>query len=260
MLDTESCGGNSGTSCQFNHYQIGGVDGSGRKIEQIVYLEPDKYIIYYIEGDYLKPYYIDAYEFFAPFSEAFQKKLAEIRYLNIKNDKQSEFVRSEIASAYYNALNGYNEVAIGELEVLSKKLNYRAYAWWFTTYAVLCGLLTIISFTLYFAKGETTIHHMIYCMTASSVGSLLVHVRKETNSGIATFLPSIAAYIYFLGSVVSGFVVYCVLKSNLLLGELGNDSVTMILVCFVAGYSEDIPLKLIDKIGAMLGANKEKEK
>ena len=246
--------------CPFNQFKIGEMDCSGRKIEQILYWEPSKYIIYFVEGEYTRAYYIDAYDFFAPFSEAFQKKLGVILSLNVKNEKQNDFVRQEIASAYYNALNGYNEVAIGELEVLKNKLNYRSFAWWFTTYVVLCALLGIISTTLYLLGENRSLYNLVYCMCASSIGSLLVHAKKESRTGIATFMPTIAAYIYFFTSIASGFIVYCVLKSNLLLGELSNDTTTMILVCFVAGYSEDIPLKLIDKVGAILGGSKTKEK
>ena len=61
-------------------------------------------------------------------------------------------------------------------------------------------------------------------------------------------------------SCESGILIYCILKSNLLLGEFSNNPATMILVCFVAGYSEDIPLKLMDKIGAMFGGDQLKGK
>ncbi len=260
MLETEVCGEVNGTICRFNHLKVGGLDSSGRKIEQIVYLEPDKYIIYFVEGEYLKPFYIDAYDFFAPFSEEFQEKLSEVRSINIRNERQNEFMRQEVASAYYNALNGYNKVAIGELEILKGKLIYRAYVWWFTTYAVLCILLTIITFTVHFISADESITKIIYAINASSIGGMLVHTRKENKAGITTFLPTMAAYIYFFASVVSGFLVYCVLESNLLLGGFSENRFSMILVCFVAGYSEDIPLKLIDKIGSLLDSSKTKDK
>ena len=50
------------------------------------------------------------------------------------------------------------------------------------------------------------------------------------------------------------------LESNLLLGGFSENKFTMILVCFVAGYSKDIPLKLIDKVGSLLDSSKTKEK
>ncbi|MEE1071319.1 MAG: hypothetical protein U0L26_02845 [Cellulosilyticum sp.] len=256
MLESEACGKN----CQFNRFKIGEMDGSGRKIEQIIYIESNKYMIYFVEKEYLKPYYIDAYDFFAPFSETFQKKLSEVQSINVKNKKKNEFIRHEIASAYYNAINGYNEVAIGELEVLKNKLMYRAYAWWFTTYTILCSIMATISLVLYLMQGMDLIDTLVYSMTASSIGSLLMHTRKDSEVGITTFLPSIAAYIHFLGAIVSGVLIYCILKSNLLLGEFSNNPATMILVCFVAGYSEDIPLKLMDKIGAMFGGDQLKGK
>lgn len=260
MNQTEGCGLNGYGTCQFNEYKTGGYDSSSRKIEQIVYLEPNKYMIYFVEKEYLRPYYIDAYDFFAPFSEYFQKTLSEIKEINVKNEPQNEFIRQEIASAYYNALNGYDEVAIGELKTLKNKLLYRAYAWWFTTYIVLCGMITIICGILHAVCPYEEVKQLFYCLTASCVGSLLVHSRKEMTTGLATFLPGIAAYINFFSAVVSGFLVYCILKSNLILGDLGNSKYTMLMVCFVAGYSEDFPLKLIDKIGHIMGEAQGKRK
>lgn len=257
MLGTDVC---KDGNCRFNQYQIGGLDSSGRKIEQIVYFEPNRYIIYFVEGEYLRPYYTDSYDFKAPFSAEFQKKLSEVMSLNVRNEKQNEFMRQEIASAYYNALNQYSEVALGELEVLKNKLTYRAYAWWFTIYVVLGALMTILSVTVHYLELQTDIREVIYCMTSSCIGGLLVHTRKEYKLGIATFLPAIAAYICFFASIGSGFLVYCVLKSNLILGGYGNDTITIILICFIAGYSEDIPLKLIDKVSNVFGGSQMKEK
>lgn len=259
MLETERCNASGKHNCLFNQYKIGEADSSGRRIEQIVYLEPNKYIIYFVEKEYLKPYYIDAHDFLAPFTERFQQTLSEIKEMNVKNDPQNEFMRQEIASAYYDALNGYDEVAVGALKTLKEKLLYRAYAWWFTTYAVLCGLMVIASVTMHFITTNVELHQLVYCITSSCIGGLLIHSRKQSETGLAAFLPSIAAYISFFSSIVSGFLIYCVLESNLLLGEFSENSYKMILVCFVAGYSEDFPLKIIDKISEIIGGGKIKK-
>lgn len=47
MLETEGCGLSGVDKCQFNDYKIGDYDSSSCKVEQIVYLEPNKYMIYH---------------------------------------------------------------------------------------------------------------------------------------------------------------------------------------------------------------------
>lgn len=246
--------------CCFDNYVIGEMDTSGREIEQVAFYEKSTYIIYFVKGDYLKAYYVDAYEFKAFFPERFQQLVGEIRSMNVKNEESNKFVRQGFASAYYNALNGYREVAVGELMNLKNRLLYRSYIKWLTTYLV-CNLLLIFgcSIVIYMAGGKW-VSEMSYCITSSCVGSFLTYTKQENDKVTEHYLPVIDAMITFFASCISGFLVYCVLKSNLLLGAFNENIYGMMIVCFVAGFNEDIPLKLLKNLTSMVENTKIKAK
>ena len=245
--------------CRFGGLKEGETDNGGRKIEQIVSLERGKYVIYFVQNDYLKAYYIGDYGFQPNFSSNFQQSLAEVRSYNVKNKKQNEFVRQTIASAYFNVLNGYENVAIRELLSLSNKLLYSTYVWWIVTYMGCCLLLIITCILLFFASSYTSINELMYCTTSSCIGSLLIYSQKEKTAVTRHYLPIIDSIIRFLSSAISGFLVYCILKSNLLLGTFSESIFGMILMSFIAGYSEDIPLKLLSGVTGMIVTQKEKK-
>lgn len=249
----------SGESCRLGWLKEGATDSGGRQVEQIVYVDQEKYVLYFVKNDYLKAYYIQDYTFEANFSNAFQQALLEIRSYNVKNEKKNEFIRQTIASAYFNVLNGYENVALRELESLGNKLFYQLYVWWIITYMIGCMLMIVTCVILPFISHYTRLNELIYCMTSSCVGSLLVYSQKEKTAMTRHYLPVINAIIRFLSSVISGFLVYCILKSNLLLGTFSESIFGIILVCFIAGYSEDVPLKLLSGISGMIVSQKEKE-
>ena len=255
--DPQLCGDNE--ECRLGWLKEGATDSGGRQVEQIVYVERGKYVLYFVKNDYLKAYYIQDYTFQANFSSAFQQALLDIRSYNVKNEKKNEFVRQTIASAYFNVLNGYEEVALRELESLSNKLFYQLYVWWIVTYMIGCLIMIITCIILPFISQYIRLNELIYCMTSSCIGSLLVYSQKEKIAMTRHYLPVINAIIRFFSSVISGFLVYCILKSNLLLGTFSESTFGIILVCFIAGYSEDIPLKLLSGISGMIVSQKEKQ-
>lgn len=254
--DVYSC--STSEECRFGWLKEGETDSGGRKVEQIVYVERGKYVIYFVKNDYLKAYYIDDYTFQANFSNTFQQSLSEVRSYNVKNEKKNEFIRQTIASAYFNVLNGYENIAIRELMSLSNKLLYRTYVWWIMTYMICCMVLVLTCAILFFVSHYTRINELVYCITSSCIGSLLVYSQKEKTAVTRHYLPVIDSIIRFLSSAISGFLVYCILKSNLLLGTFSESTFGMILVCFIAGYSEDIPLKLLSGVSSMIVTQKGK--
>lgn len=255
-MESENCGKNL---CKFDSYQVGEKDTSGREIEQIAYYEVHAYMIYFVKDDYLKAYYIDAYETKAYFQEEFQCLLGDIISMNIKNEENNQFVRQSLASAYYNAVSGYTKVAIGELKSLKNKLVYGCYLKWLTTYLI-CNLILISCCGLIlFIYHNALINEISFCIISSCIGSFLVYTKKENDRAGEHYLPIIDAIITFFASCISGFLVYCILKSNLLLGTFNKNSYVMMMICFVAGYNEDIPLRLLKNLSNMVTTSKEIE-
>lgn len=241
----------AGKECRFEWLQVGESDSSGRKVEQILYEERGKYVIYFVEKDYLNAYFVDDYSFYANLSKDFQEILFEVKSYNIKNKKKNEFVRQHIALAYFNALNGYEEIAIRGLNSLSNKLLYCCYVNWILTYLLCCLFLSGVCLFLSVMNYEVKMKEMTYCITSSCIGSLLIYSQKQRTGGAIQYLPIIDSLICFLSSCISGFLIFCILKSNLLLGSFKENIFGMVLICFIAGYSEDIPLRLLTALSNM---------
>lgn len=250
------CGPSEG--CRFAWLKPGESDNSGRKVEQILYEEPGKYVIYFVENDYLNAYFIDDYSFYINFSNTFQEILFEIKSYNIKNKKKNEFVRQHIALAYFNALNGYEEIAIRGLVGLSHKLLYHCYVYWILTYLSCCIALSSICLFLSYIQYEIQVREMAYCITSSCMGSLLIYSQKQKTGGNIQYMPIMDALIHFLSSCISGFLIFCILKSNILLGSFRENVFGMTLICFIAGYSEDIPLRLLAALSNMVLTSKDR--
>ena len=64
--------------------------------------------------------------------------------------------------------------------------------------------------------------------------------------------------ITFSASCINGFLIYCVLKSNLFLGIFNDSYYGMMIISFIAGYNEDIPLRLLKNITQMVESAKNK--
>lgn len=53
--------------------------------------------------------------------------------------------------------------------------------------------------------------------------------------------------VYFVFHLVV-WEVYSIIKSDILLGAFNNNIAAMIVISFISGFNEDLPLKLISKI------------
>lgn len=246
--------------CQFDTYKVGGVDNSGREIEQIVYYEMGNYIIYYVKGEYLRVYFANMYGEQFLFEESFLQLLGEIRAITIDNVKENAYVRQSLAIAYFDEVNSYHDVAIGELIGLKKKLTYKSYTKWLIAYMVcnVCLLLVCLLGTI--CSKNSCFQEITCCIASSCIGSFLVYVKKENEKLVIHYMPIVDAVISFSASCVSGFIVYCILQTNLVFGSLTDSYYSMIIICFVSGYSEDIPLKLLKSVSDMLGGGRDGEK
>lgn len=160
--------------------------------------------------------------------------------------------------AYYSAINGYTEVAIGELTNLKNRLMYGSYIKWLITYLICNGLLILYCFLVLVFGSNVAIGEISYCLVSSTVGSFLTYTKKENDKASEHYLPIMDALITFFASCISGFIVYCILKSNLVFGAFNESKYGMMLVCFIAGYNEDIPLKLLRSATDMIQNMKRK--
>lgn len=253
LIENEKC---QKERCVFDHYKIGSIDSSGREIEQIVHHEVGSYMIYLVKGDYLKAYLADSYEIRAYFSEAFQLLLSEIWTMNVENVKNNSYIRQSCASAYFNELNGYHQVAIGELTALKERLRHKSYTKWLTAYMVCNIILVIFCFLQSVYCSGAASQEIICCITSSCIGSFLIFTKKENGASTIHYLPVLDATISFFASCVSGFIVYCILQTNLIFSALTESNYSMMIICFISGYNEDIPLKLLNSISNIIGSGK----
>lgn len=190
------------------------------------------------------------------FEETFLQLLGEIRAVSIENAKENAYVRQSLAIAYFDEVNGYHEVAIGELTGLMKKLTYKSYTKWLIAYMVcnVCLLLMCLIGTICCKEG--CLQEITYCIASSCIGSFLVYVKKENEKMAIHYMPIVDAVISFSASCVSGFIVYCILQTNLVFGSLTDSYYSMMIICFVSGYNEDIPLKLLKSVSNIVGGGK----
>lgn len=255
FLDKETSKSDS-EYCRFAWINAGETDSSGRKVEKIIYKEPGQYVIYFVEEDYLNAYFIDDYSFYSNLSSDFQSILFDIQDYNIKNSPSNQFVRQRIALAYFNSLNGYDELAIRVLKALIHKIHYSIFVKWILSYLI--GTFTMIGLSIAVTLYSIPLSHVIYCMTSSCIGSLLFYSQMDRLSKTVQYMPIIDALVHLLTSQITGFLIFCILKSNLLFGAFSANAYGMILLCFVSGYSQDIPLKLLNKLSLMITTKVQK--
>ena len=84
--------------------------------------------------------------------------------------------------AYYSAINGYTEVAIGELTNLKNRLMYGSYIKWLITYLICNGLLILYCFLVLVFGSNVAIGEISYCLVSSTVGSFLTYTKKENDN------------------------------------------------------------------------------
>lgn len=248
-----------GKEYAFDHYKIGEMDTSGREIEQIAYYEYNTYIIYFVKGDYLKAYFVNGYGVKMNIGKDIQFLVGKIRSMNIKNEKENAFVRRSLASAYYNAVNGYSDVAMGELRNLRNKIVYRCYSKWLAAYLVCNVALVMLYAWIMFFVSDELVKDIASCITSSCVGSFLIYSKEENEHMVQHYLPTVDALITFFASCISGFLMYCILKSNLILGAFNESRYGMIMLCFIAGYNGDVPLKLLKSLTGRVMPTDKKE-
>ena len=106
----------------FDDYTVGGNDTTGKVIEKIIDHRETKYIIYFTKGNYIDAELHQGLDSGLVFSEKFLSLLTSISELHIPNKKKYSFVRIAIADAVKNLAQGYEELAISNLE---KSIRYK---------------------------------------------------------------------------------------------------------------------------------------
>ena len=108
----------------FDLYINGGTDIVGRKIENIIHKEAGKYVIYFVEEDYLNVAFHNESREQNP-DDAYFKIASEIDYYSTRlvNEKKNNFVRELLGSALFNYQIGNKNTAMEILNQLKMMLN-----------------------------------------------------------------------------------------------------------------------------------------
>ncbi|KDR95988.1 hypothetical protein SAMN02745945_01740 [Peptoclostridium litorale DSM 5388] len=258
-------------SYNFDAYKKGAKDTSGRTIEEIIDHVENRYILYFAEGDYIDAQFHEGEDSGITFSPEFEQLLADIDALNFENKKENSFIRQRIADAVVKEIRGYDEIACSILKKIAnppKSISIKKDSLNFLTSAGLCtGLLTIFTLLAYFDKLplvtlskdgsisfkfnnlESLLKNGLYCVEFSALGSLLYHLRNiYKNVDLTTVYPIRQGFIAFIQSSLSGILIYTIILSDLMLGAFKDNVAAMVVISFVSGFNEDIPLQLIAKI------------
>ena len=74
----------------------------------------------------------------------------------------------------------------------------------------------------------------------------LQNQRKHRDSLVINVLQ--IAVLDFVKSAISGILIYIIINSNIILGNFSENTLAILVIAFISGYNDDIPLKIIEKI------------
>lgn len=244
---------------EFSSYTINSEDKSGRKITEIKRFVEEKYILYFVEMNYLEVFCDVASNYDIKENSILTNKMTEVdKWVIGKNSKKKSlsFIREGFSNAYIAEFDGCTDAAILHLENLINKIkNYNLLKFMIGS-GIPVFLVSILSILIYYFNwfgDKIHIKNIIFCVTFSSLGSLFFHFmkyfyRKEYEHEIDT----ISGMLSFFKSAISGILIYIVIKSNLVLGIASENIFVIISLSLASGFNDDIPVKLIMKIADVI--------
>lgn len=238
-------------SYNFDDYKINGEDTAGRTIERILDHCENKYIVYFVKKQYLTPVFSDSEEFKINLTSEFEDCMSQIDQLPLKDKKKYSFVRVGIAEALKLELRDNHEAANRELQLLIQKIKAVKESEEFWTYFVVFSIATLVLSVLVFIDVNTIVlnKELATCILFSSLGSMLFNLqnqRKHRDSLVINVLQ--IAVLDFVKSAISGILIYIIINSNIILGNFSENTLAILVIAFISGYNDDIPLKIIEKI------------
>ena len=240
---------------RFSNFTTGSTDNDGRIISEVKRLVEEKYIFYFVEGNYLEVFSDVANNYPLDLSSDFTSKIAEVDGWvignNMKNKKLS-FVREGFSNAYIAEFDGHTTSAIQHLESLIDKIkNYHLQKFMLGSGlpVIFMSICSILIYYFNFFQNKMHIRNMCYCIGFSSIGSLFYHFmkyfyKKDFNHDIGI----ISGVLSFFKASISGVLIYIFIKSNLILGIASENIFVILALSLVSGFNDDIPVKLIMKL------------
>lgn len=162
----------------FDSYSNGVEDSYGRIIEEVIHHFEGKYIIYFVENDYINAHFIDSDDANIVFSEKFESLLSEIDLMNLNNTKRNMFVRINIAEAVLKELRNHDELACAILISTIDRMKARFDFEKFISFVFGAGIPTLIvsMLSLYLVLKRVVLDPFflngLFCVSFSCMGSI----------------------------------------------------------------------------------------
>lgn len=201
--------------------------------------------------------------------DEYYQKLAIIEKYIFKledNDKKYNYVRLGLSKALRRVIEGNHKSSIQYLQniidEMRKEVIFPKRISFFKSAGISTAILCLIAWIFFKNNSQLAgtnsllVREAIYCMSFSSLGNLFLHSTKfyeiedsEKNLGY------LQGFISFLRSTINGFVVYVVIKSGLLLGDLADKLSVILVFSLVSGFSDDILIRLLTNLSKKMTDN-----
>lgn len=268
----------------FDDYIEGGKDSTGRTIEKILHYNQHKYCIYFVKDDYLTAHTSRAYEDKEiEYSTLIEKQIASIDALPILNIKSFSFIREGIGSSIYQDFSKNQDVALIILDNLEKRakkqIKFHENIEYFSSGAGILYIFIFLSLIVFSIKKDFfelsytinqahpksgwedsaiflanalnrifKLKYFLYSMTIAGLGGFLSQIMDINSKEITEPLGRADGVYKMIFSLISGFFLYLVVKSNLLLGFANEKKYVLYVFCFLIGYNKDIFISLSNNI------------
>lgn len=236
----------------FNDYVEGKEDKFGRKISKIVFRDENRYIVYLVEGDYLNAYYSMAEDVMHSIGSDFQEWCVKLDGLNVPNKEEYEFIGRRTASAYEKELRGNNEEACKEIKDIFKTIKGKYYIKRTAISLIFLGILVFTTIILNGFEVDSDAVLILSSFIASYMGTIYVYIKEKHKKSLMRFSPYVDSIFALLQSVLSAAIIICTIKSGIFLSTFKENIYAITLFCFIGGFFDDIPIKMINKIKGML--------
>ncbi len=247
------------SSLFFDCYSEGKEDNNGRKIEKVIAHVQNDWIVYFVENNYVDVGF--ASESKLIIDGDIDKKISEIGILiDEKNSPKNEYVRERVSEALVQYLmdtnnKDYSLRLLNKLENdIIQKIKIERNISYFWSGGMVLFVDFILCLLVYNEKiliKNKEIVFIFYMMLVSGIGTSLHHLllinEEKITDNILSRERINGIYKMFL-AFVSGFFIYLVIKSNLILGLLSNNKYAILTLAFMVGYRNDILLNIINQL------------